>query len=78
MRKLLINDRVRLVKELPGLPVHTGDVGVVRSVWFSPDDVLEVEFPGHESEPPDRCLVPTQCVELEDLPEQEANGLCEE
>ena len=71
MRKPVINDRVRLVKDLPELSVHAGEVGVVCSVWFSPDDVLEVEFPRPESKPTDRCLVPAKCVEIDDLADLE-------
>ena len=66
MRKPSVNDRVRLTREIPELSLHAGDKGVVRSIWFSPTDFYEVEFPSHETEPPDRCLVSARLVEIED------------
>jgi hypothetical protein len=66
MRKPVVNDRVRLTGELPEQSLHAGEVGVVRSVWFSPGDCYEIEFPSHESEPPDRCLVPAKLLEIEE------------
>jgi hypothetical protein len=71
MRKPHVNDRVRLTREVPALSLRKGETGVVRSVWFSPDDYYEIEFPSHETEPPDRCVVPARLVEIDD---ESANG----
>jgi hypothetical protein len=74
MRKATVNDRVRLTREVPELSLHVGDVGVVRSIWFSPEDFCQIEFPSHETEPPDRCLVPARLVEIEeDLPKGDSH-----
>ena len=39
-----INDRVRLMHDIPEHLLQRGDVGVVRSVWFEPDAAYEVGF----------------------------------
>ena len=44
MRELQIDDRVRLVADIPELELRRGDVGVVRSTWFAPTTAYEVEF----------------------------------
>jgi hypothetical protein len=44
MRELHINDRVRLIADIPELALRRGDVGVVRSTWFAPTTAYEVEF----------------------------------
>ena len=43
-RQILSNDQVRLSEDLPGLRLHEGDVGVVRSAWHYPNVAFEVEF----------------------------------
>ena len=39
-----IDDRVRLTHDLPDLSLHSGTVGLIRSVWFAPSCAYEVEF----------------------------------
>lgn len=71
MRKPHVNDLVRLTRGIPELSIRKGETGVVRSVWFSPEDYYEVEFPSHETEPPNRCVVPARLVEID---EESAKG----
>ena len=70
MRKPVVNDRVRVIREIPQLSLHAGETGVVRSIWFAPRDCYEIEFESHECEPPDRCVVPAQLVEIDEPSEQ--------
>jgi hypothetical protein len=44
MRKPHIDDIVRLTQDIPELALNRGEVGVVRSTWFSPSVAYEVEF----------------------------------
>jgi len=44
MREPHVNDYVRLVKDVPELALHRGEIGVVRSTWFAPSVTYEVEF----------------------------------
>ena len=39
-----LNRFVRLLQDIPELGLHTGEVGVICSTWFSPDTAYEVEF----------------------------------
>ena len=39
-----LNRLVRLLQDIPELGLHTGEVGVICSTWFSPDTAYEVEF----------------------------------
>ena len=39
-----IDSRVRLLQAIPELDLHPGDLGTVRSMWFAPALVFEVEF----------------------------------
>jgi len=39
-----VNQSVRLIKDIPELGLHSGEVGVVRSKWFAPSTAYEVEF----------------------------------
>jgi hypothetical protein len=68
MRKPHVDDRVRLTTDVPELSLHRGDVGVVRSIWFAPDDSYEVEFQTNQSGVPARCLLPPRQIELQDEP----------
>jgi Domain of unknown function (DUF4926) len=42
--QLQVNDRVRLIHDIPDLLLHRGEEGVVTSVWFAPECAYEVEF----------------------------------
>ena len=44
MRKPQVDDYVRLTTSIPELSLSFGQVGVVRSLWFSPTVAYEVEF----------------------------------
>jgi hypothetical protein len=66
MRKPIINDRVRLICEIPQMSLHAGETGIVRSIWMAPRDCYEIEFASHESEPPDRCVVPADLIEIDE------------
>ena len=39
-----IDSRVRLLQAIPELDLHPGDLGTVRSMWFAPALIFEVEF----------------------------------
>jgi hypothetical protein len=39
-----VNHSVRLIKDIPELGLHSGEVGIVRSMWFAPSTAYEVEF----------------------------------
>ena len=44
MRKPQVDDYVRLTSSIPELSLSCGQVGIVRSLWFSPTVAYEVEF----------------------------------
>lgn len=44
MRRPCIDDRVRLIQDIPELDLNRGEIGVVRSTWFAPAVAYEVEF----------------------------------
>ena len=44
-----VEDHVRLMKNVPELMLHRGDVGVVCSIWHAASSAFEVEFPSTES-----------------------------
>ncbi len=68
MRQPLIDDYVRLITDIPELALSKGEVGVVRSTWFAPSIVYEVEFHqiGHDYQT--RCLLGAEQVMVEDGP----------
>lgn len=39
-----VDDLVQLMKDIPDLSLHAGEIGVVRSIWFAPEKAYEVEF----------------------------------
>ena len=39
-----VDDTVQLTRDIPDLWLSRGTVGVIRSVWFAPSTVYEVEF----------------------------------
>ena len=73
-----VNALVRLTHDVPTLWLGRGDLGVVQSIWCSPDDCYEVEFrkPG---QCPTRALLSAELFELVERqpfrtgPEEEAN-----
>ncbi len=68
MRKPHIDDVVRLTQDIPELALIRGEVGVVRSTWFSPSVAYEVEFQqiGHDCQT--RALLMEEQVQVEDEP----------
>lgn len=68
MRKPHIDDIVRLTQDIPELALNRGEVGVVRSTWFSPSVAYEVEFHqiGHDCQT--RALLMEEQVQVEDEP----------
>jgi hypothetical protein len=62
------DDRVRLTHDIPELSLHSGEIGVIRSVWFAPASVYEVEFHGDRN----GCQVRTLLGERQFEVEQEA------
>ena len=67
MRRPLVDDFVRLTQDIPELSLHRGNVGVVRSTWFSPSVAYEVEFHrvGLDQQQCRALLMPEQ-LEVED------------
>lgn len=65
MREPRIDDSVRLTQDIPELALSRGDVGVIRSTWFAPTIVFEVEFHqgGHDYQT--RTLLRPEQVELD-------------
>jgi hypothetical protein len=61
--ELHINDRVRLMHDIPTKLLHRGEIGVVRSFWFSPTTAYEVEFDSPDSEFPSRALLEDEQLE---------------
>ena len=50
MRVPHVDDRIRLLSDIPELRLHRGELGVVRSTWFAPSVAYEVEFrPGGDA-----------------------------
>jgi len=65
MRQTHVDDRVRLTCDIPELSLNRGDVGLVRSIWFAPNEAFEVEFGQPESGGQIRALVmPPQIVSM--------------
>jgi hypothetical protein len=52
-----LNERVRLIRDVPELFLETGLVGIVQSVWFAPTPAYEVEFQPGEGKCPIRALL---------------------
>lgn len=66
MRRPLVDDFVRLTQDIPELALNRGQVGVVRSTWFSPSVAYEVEFHkiGHDCQT--RALLMPEQVAVEE------------
>jgi hypothetical protein len=68
MRLPHIDDFVRLTSDIPELSLRRGDVGVVRSTWFSPTTAYEVEFHPIGISSETRALLLAEQVQVEDGP----------
>jgi hypothetical protein len=68
MREPHVDDFVRLVQDIPELSLSRGEVGVVRSTWFSPSVAYEVEFHqvGHDYQT--RALLQAEQLLVEECP----------
>jgi hypothetical protein len=44
MRRPVVDDVVRLTRDIPHLNLHAGRTGVVRSLWMGSQVAYEVEF----------------------------------
>ncbi len=66
-----LNDRVRLLHDVPDLLLHSGDVGVVKSVWFAPQTAYEVEFEQPKSAYRVRKILQPAEVEPDAAPRQQ-------
>ena len=66
MRQPVVDDYVRLTRDVPELALARGEVGVIRSTWFAPAVAYEVEFHqiGHDYQT--RCLLRAEQIEVED------------
>ena len=66
MRQPCVDDRVRLIHDVPHLSLPRGAVGVVRSVWFAPSPAYEVEFHQHgrDFQAGCRCLLHPEQLDL--------------
>jgi hypothetical protein len=60
-----VNDQARLIKDLPGLDLHHGEVGVVRNTWIGATVAYEVEFQNNGGSHPIRALLMPQQIALE-------------
>jgi hypothetical protein len=62
-----IDSLVRLIRGIPELDLHPGDTGTVRSMWFAPALVYEVEFHQRGSLCDVRSLLQAEQIESVDL-----------
>lgn len=69
-----VDDFVRLTRDIPELCLNCGEVGVVRSTWFSPSVAYEVEFHqiGHDVQT--RALLMAEQLQVEEGPLFVADG----
>lgn len=73
MRKPQVDDYVRLTTSIPELSLSCGQVGVVRSLWFSPIIAYEVEFHPIGYEGQTRALLLSEQILVNDEPMLAAN-----
>jgi len=66
MRQPLIDDQVRLTRDIPELELTRGEVGVVRSTWFAPAIAYEVEFHHIGDDYQTRALLLAEQLEVEE------------
>ena len=66
MRQPHVDDFVRLIRDIPELSLHRGEIGVVRSTWFAPTMAYEVEFHPIGLDHQTRALVLAEQLEVEE------------
>jgi len=64
MNEIQVDERVQLRQGIPELSLNRGDIGMVRSIWFSPNVAFEVEFSPPGSGGQMRALVMRSQIEL--------------
>ena len=64
MRQPHVDDFVRLMRDIPELSLHRGQVGVVRSTWCSPYTAYEVEFHSVGLDSETRALVMAEELQI--------------
>lgn len=68
MRQPHVDDFVRLTQDIPELCLQRGEIGVVRSTWFSPSVAFEVEFHPVGLNQQTRALLLAEQVSVDDGP----------
>jgi Domain of unknown function (DUF4926) len=66
VRQPHVDDYVRLTQDIPELLLNRGEVGVVRSTWFSPSVAYEVEFHPVGLDHETRALLLAEQVQVEE------------
>jgi hypothetical protein len=66
MNKPKVDDRVRLTRDIPELELNRGQVGVIRSLWFSPTVAYEVEFRPSGLQSQTRALLLSEQIAIEE------------
>ena len=66
MRQPHVDDRVRLMRDIPELSLHRGQLGVVRSTWCSPFTYYEVAFQEPGLDHDTRALVVAEQLEVDE------------
>lgn len=66
MRKPSVDDRVRLMQDIPELCLNRGELGIVRSTWFAPAVAYEVEFRSDGTDSETRALLLEDQVEVDE------------
>ena len=66
MRQPNVDDFVRLTQPIPELALNRGEVGVVRSTWFSPTVAYEVEFHPVGLDHETRALLLAEQIQVEE------------
>ena len=74
MSSLHVDDRVRLIQDIPELLLSRGELGVVRSTWCAPDIAYEVEFNSDDGLHNTRTLLLAGQVERTEYEEREVLG----
>ncbi|MGA2500030.1 MAG: hypothetical protein ABSH20_20015 [Tepidisphaeraceae bacterium] len=68
MNTIAFSNMVRLLTDMPALWLCRGEVGVVRSLWFSPIAAYEVEFHLHGQPSAIRALLFPEQLEVIEQP----------
>jgi hypothetical protein len=63
-----VSDVVRVIHDVPQVGLRGGEIGVVQSLWFEPDQAYEVEFHGGGIGLPLRVILYGDALSLENQP----------